>query len=108
MTPNLNCLVRVGGLDDITSFIEKIHAVTPLLNLLVKAAQIRSRWVMFLCSFNKKLYLIITALDKREYLVIKRDNFCYFCIKTNVVTPHLNHLNEMVQMRSNNIGFNEK
>ena len=34
---------------------------------------------------------------KREYLVI-RDNFCQFCTKT-FVTPHLNCLNETVQMR---------
>ena len=35
------------------------------------------------------------APDKREYLVIIRDNFCYFCIKAYVVTPHLNCLIEM-------------
>ena len=34
------------------------------------------------------------ALDKREFLVIIKDNFCYFCIKTYVVTPHLKRLNE--------------
>ena len=34
------------------------------------------------------------ALDKREYLVIIRDNFCSFCIETYVVTPNLNHLSE--------------
>ena len=45
------------------------------------------------------------ALDKREYLVIIRDNFCYFCTKTYVVTPHLNHLDETVQMRRHNIWF---
>ena len=41
----------------------------------------------------------IRALDKREYLLIKRDNFCEFYIKTCAVTPHLNNLDEMVQMR---------
>ena len=43
------------------------------------------------------------ALDEREYLVIIRDNFCCFCIKIYVVTPHLNRLDEMVQMRGHNI-----
>ena len=28
-----------------------------------------------------------------------------FCIKTYVVTPHLNHFNETVQMRGHNIWF---
>ena len=45
------------------------------------------------------------ALDKREYLVIIRDNFCLFCIKTYVVTPHLNRLDKTVQMRGHNIWF---
>ena len=31
--------------------------------------------------------------------MIIRDNFCEFCIKTYVVTPHLNLLDETVQMR---------
>ena len=43
------------------------------------------------------------ALDKREYLVIIRDNFCQFCTKTYVVTTHLNRLDETVQMRGHNI-----
>ena len=38
-------------------------------------------------------------------MVIMRDNFCYSCIKTYVVTPHLNRLNETVQMRGHNIRF---
>ena len=42
---------------------------------------------------------------KREYSVIIRDNFCYCCIKTYIVTPHLNRLNETVQMRGHNIWF---
>ena len=59
------------------------------------------------------------ALDKKVYLVIIWDNCSYFCIKTYVVTPHLNHfikayvvtphlnhLNEMIQMRGHNICFN--
>ena len=41
----------------------------------------------------------LRALDKREYLVIIRDNLCQFCTKTYVVTLHLNHLNETVQMK---------
>ena len=32
-----------------------------------------------------------------------QDNFCYFCIKIYVVTPHLNRLDETVQMRGHNI-----
>ena len=44
------------------------------------------------------------ALDKRENLVIIRDNFCKFCIKT-CCDPHLNHPNETVQMRGYNIWF---
>ena len=47
------------------------------------------------------------ALDKREYLVIIRGNFCQFCTKTYVVTPHLNRLDKMVQMRGNNIWFKQ-
>ena len=34
------------------------------------------------------------ALDKRQYLVIIRDNFCKFWEKNYVVTPHLNRLIE--------------
>ena len=41
----------------------------------------------------------------REYLVIIRDNFCLCCIKTYVVTPHLNRLDETVQMTDHNILF---
>ena len=47
----------------------------------------------------------LRALDKREYLVIIRDNFCQFFIKTYVVTLHLNRLDETVQMRGHNIWF---
>ena len=47
----------------------------------------------------------IRALDKREYLVIIGDNFCKFCIKTYVMTPHLNRLVKTVQMRGHNIWF---
>ena len=47
---------------------------------------------------------VFRALDRREYLMIIRDNFCKFCIKPYVVTPHLNRL-EMVQMRGHNIWF---
>ena len=52
----------------------------------------------------------------KEYLLIIRDIFCKFCIKTYAVTSYLNrfdkkiqmkghHLNEMVQMRGHNIRF---
>ena len=45
--------------------------------------------------------------DKRECLVIIRDNFCLFCIKPYVVTSHLNRLSKMVQMRGYNIWLDE-
>ena len=45
-------------------------------------------------------------LDKREYLVIIRDNFYLFCIKTYVVTPHLNCLNETCPACPNNLDNN--
>ena len=47
------------------------------------------------------------ALDKREYLVIIRDNFCLFCTKFYVVTPHLNRLYETVQIRGHRDGSDE-
>ena len=47
----------------------------------------------------------VRALDKREYLVIFRNKFCLFCIKTYVLTPHLNRLSETVQMMGHNIWF---
>ena len=50
------------------------------------------------------LRVAIRAVDKREYLVIISDDFCKFCIK-NVVTPHLNRLDETVQTRGHNIWF---
>ena len=46
----------------------------------------------------------ITAPDEREYLIFD-DTFSYFSLKPYVVTPHLNHLIEMVQMRGHNIYF---
>ena len=52
------------------------------------------------------LYIMYNrAPDKREYLVIFRDNFCKFCIKTYLVTPHLIRLFEMVQMSDHIIWF---
>ena len=45
------------------------------------------------------------AVENREYWMVIRDNFCYFCIKTYVVTPHQNRLIETVQMRGHNIRF---
>ena len=44
-------------------------------------------------------------LNKREKFMIVRDNFCLFCIKIYVVSPHLNRLIETVQMRGHNIWF---
>ena len=35
--------------------------------------------------------------------MIIRDHFCEYCIETYVVTPHLNCLDEMVQVRGQNI-----
>ena len=51
---------------------------------------------------------ISRAHDKTKSLVIIRDNFCQFHVKTYVVTPHLNRLDETVQMRGHNIGFGKK
>ena len=48
---------------------------------------------------------IYRALDKREYLMIIRDDFSYFTRKPYVVTPHLNCLIEMVQRMGHNIRF---
>ena len=41
-------------------------------------------------------------------MIISRDNFCHFCTKMYVVTPHLNHIDKLVQMRDHNMCFNEK
>ena len=58
------------------------------------------------CCINPRLLLQeYRALDKREYLVIIRDDFSNFCIKTLCCDPHLNRLNETVQMRGHNIWF---
>ena len=35
--------------------------------------------------------------------MIIRDKFCKFCIETYIVSPHLNRLDETVQMRGHNI-----
>ena len=35
--------------------------------------------------------------------MIIRDNVCLFCIKSYVVTPHLNRLDETVQISGHNI-----
>ena len=48
-------------------------------------------------------YKGVRALDKRENLMIVRDNFCQFCLKTYVVIPHLNCLKGTVQMRGHKI-----
>ena len=37
--------------------------------------------------------------------MIIRDNFSYFSLKPYVMTPHLNRLDETVQMRDQNIVF---
>ena len=58
-------------------------------------------WYLLSCE----KYVLPRALDKGEHLTIIRDKFCSFCIKTYVVTSHLNPLFETVQMRGHNIGF---
>ena len=45
------------------------------------------------------------ALVKKGYLMIIEDNFSYFSLKSYVVTPHLNCLDETVQMRGHNLRF---
>ena len=45
------------------------------------------------------------ALNKSEYLVIIRDNFCQVCKKVYAVTPHLTRLDETLQIRGHNICF---
>ena len=45
------------------------------------------------------------GLEKREYLLISRDNIMLILHKTYVVTPHLNRLDQMVQMRGHNMQF---
>ena len=47
----------------------------------------------------------VRAVNKRETLVIIMDNFCLCSIKTYVVTPHLNCLDEAFQIRAHNICF---
>ena len=39
--------------------------------------------------------------------MIIRDNFCLFCIKTYVVTPHLKSQQDGSDERSQHYGFNE-
>ena len=56
------------------------------------------------CLFFVKVVLC-RALYKRECLMIIRDNFCLFCIKTYVVTPYLNCLDKTVQIKGHNIWF---
>ena len=48
---------------------------------------------------------VITALDKRAYLVIIWYNFCQLCTKTYVGTPYLNRLVETGQIRGHKIWF---
>ena len=56
-------------------------------------------------SYKEPGQNLFRVLDKSEYLVIIRENFCRFCLKTYIVTPHLTPLDETVQMRSHNIWF---
>ena len=50
-----------------------------------------------------ELFILSETLNKRPYLMIIRDNFFQFFIKTYVVTPHLNHLVETFHIRGHNI-----
>ena len=59
------------------------------------------------CNTVMCLSIGTRALDKKENLVIIRDNFCQFCTKTYVVTPHMNCLDETVQMRGHNMSFQQ-
>ena len=60
----------------------------------------RCKWYPLCMSVSMCINVIESkALDKREYLVIIRDNFCQYCI----VTPHLNCLNKMILMRGHNV-----
>ena len=63
------------------------------------------RW--WVCSLERVKFLKLgfRALDKREYFLIISDSFCKFCLKTYVVTRHLNRLEETVQMRGHNVWF---
>ena len=54
---------------------------------------------------QQKFTKVNRALDKREYLMIIRDIFCQFWLKTYVSTPYLNCLDETVQMGGHNICF---
>ena len=48
---------------------------------------------------------IIRALDKKEYLVVIWGIFFSFLTELYVVNPHLNRLDETVQMKCHNICF---
>ena len=47
----------------------------------------------------------IRALVKGDYLVMIKDNLHYFSLKTYVVTPHLNRLDETIEMSGHNISY---
>ena len=57
--------------------------------------------VLLVCCKITYFYWTLRALDKREYLMM---NFL-ISSQSYVVTPHLNHLVKMVQMRGHNICF---
>ena len=55
-----------------------------------------------------RISVMYRAQDKREYLMIIRDNFCLFLFilgKNKYCYPHLNRLDDTVQIRDNNICF---
>ena len=57
---------------------------------------------------QNKTHSAARALDKMGYLMIIEDIFSHFSSKPYDVTPHLNRLNETVQMRGHNICFYAK
>ena len=54
---------------------------------------------------NDNACTVHRCLDKRGGVMISWDNFSYFSMKPYVVTPQLNCLVKMVQMRGHNICF---
>ena len=103
-------------------FCIKTYVVTRHLNHLHEMVQMTGHNIWFLMGKVRKIIIKYSLLSRAllqiqvfeimrvnlvasEYLMIMRGKFCLFCIKAYVVTPHLNRLNETVQMRGHNIWF---
>ena len=56
-------------------------------------------------QIDSSLIRFYTVYRSSRYEGVFDDNFPHFSSKPFVVTPHLNHLVEMVQMRDHNICF---